>query len=82
MTRAVFAVTSLLLFSGAQAFAAEKTIVILPLDSTRTGNQMSNDARASIEEEIRDEAANALASTASIRRDAETAVAISTLPSR
>jgi len=43
------------------AFAVDKTIVVLPLDITKSAGKMGPEARASLEEELRDEAANALA---------------------
>lgn len=38
----------------------DKTIVVLPLDATKTAGKMSQEARISLEEQLRDEAANAL----------------------
>ena len=49
-----------LVFSGAGA-AADRSIVVLPLDLTKTAGKMSPEARASVEEMLRDEAANSLA---------------------
>ena len=46
-------------FSSA-ALAVDKTIVVLPLDVTKTAGKLGPEARASLEEQLRDEAANAL----------------------
>jgi formylglycine-generating enzyme required for sulfatase activity len=48
------------LLFAAPALAVDKTIVVLPLDVTKTAGKMGPEARASLEEELRDEAANAL----------------------
>jgi Sulfatase-modifying factor enzyme 1/PEGA domain len=50
-----------LLLAALPARAADRTIVVLPLDITKTEGHMSAPGRASLEEELRDEAANALA---------------------
>gem|GEM_PF-1942924 len=51
---------SLILVLALPAHAVDKTIVILPLDATKTAGKMSQEARISLEEQLRDEAANAL----------------------
>ena len=43
------------------ARAVDRAIVVLPLDVTKTAGKMGPEARASLEEELRDEAATALA---------------------
>lgn len=48
---------------ASSAQAAEYRLVVLPLDITRTGGKMTDDARTSREEMLRGEAANALRGT-------------------
>ncbi len=50
----------MLVLVATPAFAVDRTIVVLPLDITKTAGKMGPEARASLEEELRDEAANAL----------------------